>query len=143
MTESTRGPSNVVFYTQHAFVGPEGPTADTETVRSQLTLTVAARNATVDLSWERIQRMLSDRRVVEQRVRCVDDVNGCLLALPPALEQCAERVQKLYLDCFTRRISWDVQDFEVCIIIILQTCGLVRLLCWLLEDIIFSGCDRL
>ena len=103
MTESTSGPSDIVFYTQHAFVGPEGPTPDTETVRSELTLTVAARNATVDLSWERIQRMLSDRQVVEQRVRCVDDINGCLLALPPALEHCAERVQKLYLDCFDLR----------------------------------------
>ena len=104
MTESTRGPSDIVFNTEHAFVEPEvGPTADTETVRSQLPLTVAARNATVDLSWERIQRMLSDRRVVPQRVLCVDNVNGYLVALPPALEQCAESVQKLYLDCFALR----------------------------------------
>ena len=102
MTQSTRGPSHIVFYTQHAFVGAEGPAPNTETVRSQLTLTVAPRNATVNLSWGRIQRMLSDRWH-EQRVLCVDDVNGYLQALPPALEQCAESVQVLYLDCFALR----------------------------------------
>jgi len=104
MTESTRAPSDIVFYTEHAFVEPEvGPTADTQTVRSQLTLTVAPSNATVDLSWERIQRMLSDRRVVPQRLLCVDDVNGYLVAVPPALEQCAGSVQTLFLDCFALR----------------------------------------
>jgi len=104
MTESARGPSDIVFYTEHAFVEPEvGPTPDTEFVRSQLTLTVAPRNATVDLSWERIQRMLSDRRVVPQRLLCHDDVNGYLVALPPALEQCADSVKTLYLDCWALR----------------------------------------
>ena len=104
MQESARGPSDIVFHTWHAFTEPEaGPTPDTKFMGSQFTLTVAPRNATVDLSWARIQRMLSDRRVVPQRLLCHDNVYGYLEALPPALEQCADSVETMYLDCFALR----------------------------------------
>ena len=86
--------------------------SNTKTVRSHLTFTVAPHNATVDLSWGRIQRMLSDRRE-EQRVLCVDDVHGYLQALPPALEQCAEIVQVLYLGFETpARLVWGIQPAD-------------------------------
>jgi len=32
MTQSTRGPTHIIFYTQYAIVGAEGPALDTETV---------------------------------------------------------------------------------------------------------------